>query len=939
MSKKARLLGTAGVIAVMSISVQAQAAGADQKLAKDSAGNAASVETITVTGTRIANSSYEAPTPVTALQANALASTAPASWSEALNQLPEFTASINIHQSQGSQASNLRTGSFLNLRALGPQRELVLLDGHRLAPSGTIGAVDISLIPELLTKRVEIVTGGASAAYGSDAVSGVVNFILNKRLEGLRYRAQVGFATNNGGYDSNYRIGIAGGTSFLNGRLHIVASAERYHSNAVPKTDIPIIARRINPSGLGTAADPIVYTSGNTIPVITQPGRISPSPAAGPIRGMQFNPDGTVSPYDGKGGATDGPCCTITPSMTKDQFFIRPEFEFTDNITGAVSVGYSQATYKDANIPELRSGFTIFSNNAYLAPSVVAALGARPSFQVGRVANELGGLPTTNTSKSLMISTEFNGNFGDSFTWNIAYTHHRTEQKVSTLDILNQHFYAATDAVKDSSGNIVCNVTLTNPGLYPGCVPLDFLGIGNVTKAAYNYITAPSISDAVNTLDSIEASLSGNLLQLPAGPISFAVGADWRTQSLNLTSNSNPAIPTDFTGLRAFSSKYSNKFQWLNTGVADGSYDVTEGFLELEGPVFKDSAIGTLSWNAAGRVTNYSNSGVIETWKVGGIYAPVDGVRFRATLSRDIRAPNLYELYAGQTTRNITFVDQLTGGQHVFPQEVSGGNPNLKPEVADTFTGGVVLKPDAVPGLYFSADYWDIKTKDAIATPFSSLQIVDLCAASNYTSPLCNQIVRPLGPTNTSPANAPTEVFVNNQNVASQHVSGIDFEARYGFDALGGYVKLHLTATRLIRYDQVNAPGQPVLKYAGTADLSDGTYPIPLPQWRGTGNVTYSYGAFQFSVQGRYIGAYDRSHLLVYAEKRVGAVFYTDLSVSYDMPVEGNNMQLFATVNNAFNEQPPIAPVSRIPGGTVPTIRSTYDILGPLVTIGIRSDF
>ncbi len=906
-------------------------------------GEAATPTELVVTGSRITRAGFAAPTPVNVLPTEDLIRKAPSNLADALNQLPVFQNSISANQQQFSQANRQRTGNYLNLRALGTQRVLVLQDGQRLPPTGTNGGIDASLVPQLLTERVDIVTGGASAVYGSDAVSGVVNFVLNKRLEGLRSQFQRGIST--GGYNGSYRIGLAGGTALLGDRLHIIASAERFHSDGLDKRDKPIVGRSFQATGLGTAADPFRYIDGVVYSTVANGGYVMSGPAA--IIGRQFAPNGELVPFDGglpsgkpglqrfgDGAMIGQACCSLVPSQTATQFFGRAEYEFSEAVSGYVSAGYNFSRNSDNPVSSLRQ-ITIFNGNAFLTPSVRAAVGSTPSFDVSRAFNEFEGNEVTQKSNSLVINAGLDGKLGDRLKWRLGYVHGETEFSVLNVDIENAKFYAAADAVRDPSGQIVCKVTLTNPGLYPGCVPLNPFGVGNTNRAAFDYVNGESRYRTRNKLDSVQAVLSGDLFDLGAGPISFAIGAEYRKQTLRQTSNSNPTIPVDFTGLRGLQSFARLKFATTNVGIANGSFNVKEAFGELGVPLLKDSAVGSLELSGAARLTDYSTSGSVTTWKVGGIYDPVEGVRFRATLSRDIRAPTLFELFAGETVNSLSFADRLTGVQATTAQ-VGGGNADLKPEVARTFTGGVVLRPQFLPGFSFSADYFNIKIDEAIGTPFSAIQIIDQCFASNQTSPLCAQIERPLGPNNTSPANTPTRVLVNNQNLSTLRLSGIDLEASYNFDLLGGRTSVRALATRQLTFEQINAPGQPLRKFVGTADFNDVQFPLALPKWRGTVSLGYTNGPVTLTVQERIIGGYDRSHVLVYEQNRIGAVAYTDLGLSVAVPGATGEMELFATANNLFNRQPPLVPVTNTPGLTVPTIRSAYDIVGRYITVGAR---
>jgi iron complex outermembrane receptor protein len=907
----------------------------------------ATVGEVVVTGSRIVSAGFQAPTPVTVLSTEKMIERAPGTIPDALNQLPAFQGSINQNQNSGANPNRQRTGNYLNLRALGTQRVLVLQDGQRLPPSGNNGGVDANLIPQLLTERVDVVTGGASAAYGSDAVSGVVNFILAKRFEGLKAQAQVGRAT--GGYANSYRVGVAGGTALLGDRLHLIASAERYHIDQIYKTDMPVIAEGWAPVGAGTAADPFRYVS-NARAVNAEGGFTQSGPAG--FVGRQFAPNGNLVAYNpgtpagraglqiGGDGLLQGQVGrTITPSLTSNQLFARAEYDVTPSLTAFASVGYNKATNYDEPGSRVRVPSTIFRENAFLTPQALALLGTAASFGITRTFNDLPPNNIHQNSKSLVFMGGLNGKLGE-LSWNASYVHGDNRFESISLDTLNQNFFAALDAVRDpATNNIVCRVSLTNPGLYPGCVPINIMGVGNVTPQALAYIEAFSMWKVRNKLDSFQANVSGDLFSGWAGPISFALGAEYRKQSLVQTSNANPAVPTTFTGLRGVASSAMNRFFVLNNGIGQGSYNIKEGFAELNVPLLKDSAVGSLSVNGAGRVTDYSTSGTVVTWKGGAIYDPIEGVRFRATRSRDIRAPTLFELFSGQTITRLGVLDPLTGSQSVSTQSVSGGNPELVPEVANTLTAGVVLRPTFLPGFNLSVDYYKIRIKDAIGTPFNAQTVVTICANSNYTSPVCDQIIRPLGRTNPDPANGPTAILINNQNLSSFKTSGIDVELRYERPLGSGKLTIEGLATRLLSSSRQNAPGQPVMNFLGTADLTDDS-PIIQPKWRGNLNVSYENGPLTVSVQERYIGRLKRSKnpLTIFREQdnSIGAVAYTDLSVVYRIPARRGELDVFATANNLFDKKPPIIPTSTSPGLAHPTLRSAYDIIGTYVTVGAR---
>ena len=694
----------------------------------------------------------------------------------------------------------------------------------------------------MLIENVDVVTGGASAVYGSDAVSGVVNFILNKRMEGLRVQAQSGTGTGDASSLNSYRFGAAGGMALLDDRLHIVASAERYHSDPLHRRYFPIMAtggRSMAPGPPQIRTATSVYTVAHAV----GRGHCHNRPARRPAVRSERQPRALQSghAYEHRGGEHRGrpeaifsqAVGTTGSSQTMNQLFIRPEYEFGNDLMGFVSVGYNFSNYESNPGGGFIRQIRVFAENPFLKDAQRAALGTTPSFDIGRIFPEGPQHDINQESDSLVINAGLSGRFGESYNWNVGVGHTETEFTSPQRDIEFSKFYASMDAVRDPAGNFVCRILLDpNPDIrarYQSCAPANPFGQGNVSAAAYDYFWGTSSWRTTNEMDSIQATVAGNLFKLPAGPLSFAAGAEYREVSLVQTSNANPAIPIDYTGLRGVLPTQVSKYRLMNNGVAEGSQDVAEVFGEVNVPVLKDSVIGSLELSGAARLTDYSTSGNVTTWKLGALFDPIESVRIRTTLSRDIRAPSLFELFAAQQNVSQSFSDPLTQRNYGI-QLVSGGNPNLEPEDAKTFTAGIVLKPTFIPGLSFSADYFDIDITDAIAAPFTAQQILDICYQSNYTSPVCNLVVRPLGPSNQSPDNIASSILLVADNLASQQTRGIDFEAAYDFDIGNGRANIRALATRMLDFDQTNAEGQPVRRLAGTGRLRAGSGNDPASQ-------------------------------------------------------------------------------------------------------------
>jgi len=359
---------------------------------------------------------------------------------------------------------------------------------------------------------------------------------------------------------------------------------------------------------------------------------------------------------------------------------------------------------------------------------------------------------------------------------------------------------------------------------------------------------------------------------------------------------------------------------------------VKEVFGELAVPLLKDQPFAQeLSLNAAGRYTDYSTSGSVKTWKLGATWKPISDLLLRGSVSRDIRAPNLFELFAGDQSAISLLVDPVSGITANVPQ-VTGGNPDLKPEKADTLTFGAVITPSLLPGLSLSVDYYRIKIKDAIGT-LSLTQIVNNCSQSGGTAPECALVTRD------TPTSFPSQIRVAPANIAYLETSGIDFDASYRTELAGGNLGLRLYASYLDTYQTQQSSTAPVLEYAGISTIS--STPEGRPRWRGTLSVNYEIGRVGVFLNQQLIGKVKLGipgGLGNGLGQTIGAVGYTDMTLSYRLPVANGHVEFFGTVNNLFDKDPPLIP-GTIPGVNIATNFALYDTVGRAFTGGIRFKF
>jgi outer membrane receptor protein involved in Fe transport len=730
-------------------------------------------------------------------------------------------------------------------------------------------------------------------------------------------------------------------------------SVEQYQNDGIEsQADRGLYARRALIVGSGAASNPYTQVVDARFNDVTFGGLIR----SGPLAGSSFSPNGSVSPFvsgtpTGTSNVVVGgqgayvPPTVLVPRLKTSQAFGRTSYDFSDSLSGFVQGSYarSETSYISAFATRragTSNGITIFANNPYLTPAVGAALGATPSFTLSRLFNDAPGNEQKSVTESWNVQTGLSGKIGSSLHWDVSYVHGSAQLNLSQVEQNNRNFYASVDAVRTPDGRIVCGVTLTNPSLVPGCVPINVMGNGNLDPAALAFIRQTSRSRIENTLDIVAANLRGNLFDLPAGPVAFAVGGETRWQKLVQTSNANPSVAVDYTGIRGVPTGVL-PFATTNVGAANGRQTVKEGYVELNVPLLRDIPFARrLEMNGALRYTDYRTSGSVKTWKIGGVYEPLQGLRFRATRSRDIAAPSLFDLFAGPQASVGTNTDRHTNLTSLSTI-ISRGNSVLQPEKADTLVGGVVFSPAFVPRLTLSVDAYRIAIKDAIGTTSAQDELND-CEASGGTAPVCALITRPLPYSDTSAANFPTQIIVSPQNLSRILVKGIDFELNYEIPldtlGVGGTLALRAFASYLDTYDTKQSANAAVVHRAGTVTAT-GTTP-GLPKWRGLLQQAYRNGGLTFQLTERFTGSYRRTAneafdpTFVHAPNKI----YTDLYVSRAIGDKGP-FSLFLQVDNLFNVQPPVLPATVNPGFTYPTDKTLYDVLGRNFTVGAKLRF
>lgn len=951
---------------------------------------AAPAETVVVTGSRVISNIANSPTPLTSVSSAEMQQMTPTSVADALIRMPALTSSVSPRQ-------NSQHLTVLNLRNFGANRTLVLLDGHRVAPSLSDGTVGLETLPMTLMTQTDVVTGGASAVYGSDAVTGVVNFVLDKNFNGLKADFNSGISSYGDG--ASYKLDLAAGTSLFNGRGNFEIALSSRHRDMVYNYARPFGWQPWAQTGQGTTANPYVDT-----PFVRRPT----APFGGAIitcggcaaAGYNFYSQGILTPYN-PGALTGTSNVTVggdggynkwgsaLNEMNVNTAFSRFSYDIDDTTTFYINATASEtrdtASYFPIKIGPVTFGGLYYRNNPFLPTATQAMLGnngTNPAFLISTSTaasnpatasnpNTTIGSNATNTfimgkfldggpsqeqgersvNRLLSFSTGLDGKFAG-YNWGLYYSHGESRQNVTIVANQDyQHLYAAQDAVLAAPGTgpagvgsqilpstVQCYAATqaATKAQYANCVPLNPFGPGPLSQAEFSYINPDTATSLTNKMDNVEVSVSGSPFETWAGPVTVALSGQARFMSLAIVAGGeNRGGLVDCTGLRLCD---PTAFRWLNGGQSmSASYDILEGALEANVPLLKDvPLVQDLNATLAGRYTNYSTSGGVQTWKIGLNWAVNDELRFRSTWSVDIRAPNLFELFAPTNISSGSgFFDKYTATQN-NTQVVTGGNAKLLPEIARTFTAGVVLTPDFIPGFSASIDYYQVRLHNAIGqVSGTQVSIQDLCIASGGTSPYCALYVRPFPFSNNTPANYPTRVFSYTLNTALVEIQGFDLETNYAFEWFGNW-----SARLLGNYQPVNQnqayPGAP---FTFTSVPPNAAL---IAKTHVTGSLSYQVDAWTFSVQDRWQGSYRRATTAavqqVFAIPMIRAQNYININLQRDFEVGGYAMTGYFNIQNLLNNEGQVYENSSVQGIHYP-IPAEQDIMGRYFTLGARFSF
>lgn len=926
----------------------------------DDPAQASEVDAIIVTGSRVARSGFDAPTPTTVLSSEEMEQRGLAQVGEFLNEVPSFRATqtpqSNPHSARGAGQF------FADLRGLGSIRTLTLVNGRRHVPSSPDGQVDLNLIPSVLVSRIDVVTGGASAQWGSDAVAGVINVILDTNLQGFKSDVSYGVTT----YDDNeeWRAALAFGTRYGDGRGRFVIGGEIVDASGVASHwDRPFGRDQqelVSYTGARPAGAPSrFYASGVTPSTMNWGGVIiGPNTAAGqPLRGITFGPGGAVVPFNygtqigsasidftgGEPGFSIRSGHTLVLPVEREVLMASTDFEVNDRLTLFAEASYAHAgsnfttAYTRDAAP---NALLIRRDNAFLPGQVAAIMDANgiASFSLGREHRDFGPVAASNFNTTKRFTLGANGDLGGGWSWDAYYQwgQNQFESRLDNLKIMaNLRF--AVDAV-NVGGQVVCRDAAARAA---GCVPINLFGFGSPSQQAIDYVNGLATYDVETTQSVWAANIQGEPFSTWAGPVSFAAGVERRSEeSVSVVDAISQA----------------SGFAYGNPKNFAGEYTVTEGYAEIVAPLLVDQPFAqNVDLNLAARYADYSTSGGAWTWKVGLTWDIDDSLRLRATRSRDFRAPNNSELFA-ETSSFTTLRNPFNGATQQI-MVVNRSSPTLQPEEADTLTFGVVYSPSFIPGLRLSADYFDIDISGSIAA-YNPQTILDNCAnevsGGGAGGFFCGFVDR----SGTGAATVINTTQAQLLNIAGYENRGIDFEAAYRFDFAGGELSTRLVGTYtmdLISDDGLgvarsyNAAG--VLQNVGSVvnragqvggfNSSSIISATSAPEWAWAASANYRRDNWSVMVQGRYVGGglidatlvgpgdrdYDPASPISIGNNRIESRFYVNTSATYEV---NDRVELYGVVNNVGNTQPPFPYTAHV---------GFYDKIGRSYKVGMRMRF
>lgn len=925
----------------------------------------AAVEKIQVTGSRLRQAEFASAAPIAVVGQEQFELTATVNTESLLNTLPQVVPGLDRTSNNPGNGT-----ATVDLRGLGTNRTLVLINGTRAVPTTAGGAVDINSIPTALIKNVEVLTGGASAIYGSDAVAGVVNFILKDDFEGVE--VQAGYETTEEGDAEIFNTDFTIGGNFADGKGNVVFNLSYTDRSELFQGDRDF-------------ASTALFDDGN--------GGLEPGGSSGVPQTAIFN--GGFNDYSGNGGIIFDGNGGVRPFVSSGQvndfynyapvnYIQLPQERHQATALGSYEISetselYGRVMFTDSRVPSQLAPTPIFQTstftldgNPFISPEAQQIISDGIGLGVDtdgdgvddearalvrRRLEEVGPRRSEDAFTSFQFQVGIRGDIGDSpWFYDAYYQTGKVNNSTAQLGNVNrgrfdQALLLATDTdgnvILDANGNPSCSDTSAN-GSTSGCLPMNIFGEGNISQGAADFLKTAVASTALFEQKIFGASIGGDssdYFELPGGPIAIGFSYEHRQENFQFLPSQDLAAGTiaGFNGAPGL----------------EGGFTVSGLSVEMRLPILSDVAFADkLDLELAYRSEDYSTAGSVDSYKIAGIWAPTETFRFRAGFNTAVRAPNIGELFAPRgegfpgasdpcagngnapQTEALAQLCQATGvpANVVFSgainpasgqvRTISGGNPDLVQEEAETLTVGVVV--DVTEEITFSVDYFDISIEDAVgAFGGGTNNILATCydptaVGGGIGGPFCDAV-------NRRPDGSIDFVEGAAQNIAAIELSGVDVIASYKTEMMGGDVGVNYIGTYTDVSDFIPGPGEPAIECAGNFGTDCGQ---PTPEYKH--RVTFSYGADDFRAQllWRYVGEVNDDDVdTVYTVDKIDGTNYFDLSGTYYI---NDNYRVTAGIDNLLNEKPPVIGDNDEQANTYP---ATYDVFGRTFFVSFRGSF
>lgn len=836
---------------------------------------------IVVTGSRIVRPEIDSVMPISISSVEAARSFGYNSVYETLIQSPSVGPGLGNSNSQG-EAWDVGVSS-INLRSMGVNRSLVLVDGKRWVSGGArTSAVDLNSIPDALIERIEIVTGGAAAIYGADAVTGAVNIITKKKITGVRLSASTGISQSGDAQQSSFSattgfsFGSGRGSFQIGGTYNATAPIgypERYANrigfvpnpaNTAPKDGVPDNVLDTNIRDLKRAAAPTIYYNDQWY--IFEEGVLRRT-GYDTVRGT-----GPLATGHGGVGLNGFENHFLRNKLELGSVYSRLGYEISPAISWNATLAYARSYARAPTVfPEVRddlrpnnwwggtTGEVATLTNPYLPSSLRQFMltNGLTSVPLNRTYVNLPRAFETHERDYLTLGTDVGGPLTARLKWSAFVQLGRMSDDVTTTNMIRRSAWLnARDVISDpATGQPVCANATARAN---GCVPFDFFSAERPGQTFLDYVEADRHEWRRNTLAMAGGSVSGTVLGLPHGDMSIAVGVEWRRETLSTRDDRDTTKLADIV--------FKPGSDYVLHPALDAARETLDVFGEAVVPLLRGSRFARrLELEGAYRLSRYSDGPTTGTWKAGGSWEPITGMSLRGVYSHSVRVPNFGELYSPEIIQTVGITNDPCSGAFInqgpnrsancaallpgvvlplpFPNSnaptiLLGGNPELTPETSNSFTFGAVVQPRAVPGFDLTGDYWDIRIADVI-TAIPYLNILNLCvdSVSGTDNFYCRLIRRNSGGQIVS-------INASNYNLARQRARGIDIGVRYRWRVGPGEAAVSLNGTYLLEQTTIGAPGTDEIDFAGQWNY---------PRFRASLMANYRTGRMTFGLSTRFI--------------------------------------------------------------------------------------